>query len=163
MRKFLKFFHYIGLTIFLGSVLMFIVIGETTGHGNLESLALSRRIILYGEYIFTLPGIFIILVSGFAMTVQSYKFFQLRWLNIKHIAVLLIIVNAIFFLNPYAHEMLDLANQSVLGGKLLPQYLLIEKKEIAAGAFNILLIILSTIAGIWRFKKAKQAETSIDY
>jgi len=153
MRKFLKFFHYIGLTIFLGSVLMFIIIGETAGYNNLESLVLTRRIILYGEYVLTLPGILIILVSGIAMTVNSYKFFQLRWLNIKHVAILLIIFNAIFFLNPYAHQMLDLANQSLLAGELLPEYSSMETKEIAAGAVNILLIMLSTVSGIWRFKK----------
>ncbi|MES0491508.1 MAG: DUF2269 family protein [Leptospirales bacterium] len=152
MKKLLKFLHYIGLSIFLGSVLMFIIIGETTGHDNLESLVLSRQIIIYAEYILTLPGIFILLVSGFVMTFNSYKFFKMRWLNIKHIAIILIVLNAVFFLNPYAHEMLELAKQSLVKGELLAEYSLMETKEITAGAVNILLILLSSVAGIWRFK-----------
>lgn len=156
MRQVLKLLHYIGLTMFLGSVLMFIIIAGTTSHENLDALLVTRQIILYGEYFLTLPGIVIVLITGIVMTSKYYSFFQLRWLNIKQVSILLISLNAIFFLYPYANELLDLTRQSIQEGKLLPEYAVIETKEALAGAVNILLILLSMVAVIWRFTKRKE-------
>ncbi len=64
MLRVLKLAHILGLVIFLGSILTFIVISALIENASLENIAFGRRIISTGTSVLTLPGLWLIAVSG---------------------------------------------------------------------------------------------------
>ena len=138
---------------FLGSILTFLVVSMLTKGSSLEYLVFARQIISTGVSSLTLPGMWLIVITGVFMTIRSYGFLKHRWLNLKHLLILVIVLNAHFVIVPAAGDALEIAKLSLAQGKLLPEYDSAYMRESIFGAINVLLIIISMIAGIWRFRK----------
>lgn len=153
MNKILKFLHHLGVIMFLGSIFTYLLISILTKDGSLENLVFASRIIRSGSLFLTIPGMWLILITGIAMTIRGYGFFKFRWLNIKHLLITIIALNAHLIIVPATGDALKLATESLVEGKSLPDYHSAYIKESIFGALNILMIIVSMVAGIWRFRK----------
>jgi hypothetical protein len=153
MSKTMKFVHYFGLILFLGSIFTYTLISTLTKNASLENLVFARQIISSGTIFLTLPGMFLILVAGIIITLKDFHFLRHRWLNIKHAIIVIIILNTFIFILPAEREALELAKASLAQGKLLSEYTSAYMKESIAGALNVLLVVVSIIVAIWRFEK----------
>ena len=93
MHRGLKLAHFIGLVIFLGSILTFIVISALIEDASLENIALGRKIISVGTNILTLPGMWAIAITGVWMGYKRYGL-KLRFFQFKLLIISLVVVNA---------------------------------------------------------------------
>lgn len=153
MSKVLKVFHYIGLVMFLGSIFTYMLISALATDGSLTNLVFARRIIWSGSIFLTLPGMWLILISGIFMTVRDYGFFKHRWLNIKHIVIVVIILNAHLIIAPAVGEALRHAQESLAKEEMLPAYYAAYLRESVFGAVNVILTVVSMVVAVRRFRR----------
>ena len=149
MHKGLKLAHILGIVIFLGSIFTFITISALIESASLENIAFGRKIISNGTNILTLPGIWILAITG---TLMGYKRYGLRhrFFQIKLTLITLILINAYFFIVPAVSSATEIAIRSISAGQLLPEYNDAYMKESLFGAANVILAILSAIVGTWK-------------
>jgi uncharacterized membrane protein len=153
-HRVLKISHFAGLVIFLGSIFTFIVVSTLTQGASLENIAFARVIISKGTNALTLPGMWLLAVTGIFLGYKRYglnnRFFQLKMLFI-----VLIILNAHFLIVPAADSASEIASRSVQAGQLLAEYSAAYMRETIFGAANILLAIAAGVVGVWRIGGAK--------
>lgn len=149
MYRGLKLLHFTGLTFFLGSILTFVVISSLIENATLEKFAFGREIISKGTGLLTIPGLWVVAVSGIMMGYSRYgvkhRFFQL-----KLVLAALILFNAHFLIMPSVFSATDLAIQSFDQGQLLPEYETAYLNESIFGAVNVLLTLTAAVIAVWR-------------
>lgn len=158
MNKGAKFIHIIGLVLFLGSIFTYTLISTLTKNASLADIVFAREIISAGTTYLTLPGLFIIVLSGIISTIKEVRFLKHRWLNVKFAALVIILLNTFIFILPAANDALELAKASLAEGKLLSEYSAAYMQESIAGGVNVLLAIGSIISGIWKYEKKTKAD-----
>jgi hypothetical protein len=149
MLRGVKLFHFGGLVIFLGSIITFIVISALVENASLENMAFGRKIISTGTNVLTLPGIWVLAITGIWMGYKRYGMRQ-RYFQLKLLIIALILLNAHFVVVPAVSSATDLAVQSLAQGQLLPEYRGAYIKESIFGALNVLLTITAAVVGVWR-------------
>lgn len=150
MNRTLKLFHLGGLILFLGSVFTFIVISASFTDATLQGIAFGRQIISTGTKFLTIPGIWLITLSGIFMGYRKYSFKQ-RFVQVKLVLALLILLNTYFLIVPSAKEATELAVSSLVKGYLPLEYSDAYIKESIWGAVNVLLAIIAMVTGIWKW------------
>lgn len=145
----MKLAHFGGLVIFLGSILTFIVISALIEGASLENIAFGRKIISTGTNALTLPGMWVLAITGIWMGYKRYGFKQ-RFVQIKLALIALVILNANIFIVPAVTSATEIAAQSLLQGQLLPEYKAAYMRESLFGAVNVLLTVAAAVIGVWR-------------
>ncbi len=149
MLKGLKLLHLLGMVLFLGSIITFVLISARTEGASLQELAFARRIISAGTATLTLPGLWLLattgLLLGFLRYGPAHAVFQT-----KAFIALCVIANAHLLVMPAVEEATALARQSLLQGELLAAYNDAYLRESAFGAINVLLALTAAIIAIWR-------------
>ncbi len=148
MRATLKFLHLIGLTLFLGSILTFIVASSVGNAGDLASLAVARRVISAGTNALTLPGLGLLIASGVGLTWGRLRLRDHRWLQVMALAVAAIALNGVLFVLPAVRSATALAEESRARGALSPAYTRAYVLESSAGGVNVLLGLVAMAAGV---------------
>lgn len=147
--RLLKLAHFGGLVTFLGSIFTFIVISALTRDASLENLAFGRTIISTGTNVLTLPGMWVLAITGIWMGYRQYGL-KNRFFQIKLLLAALIVVNAHFLVVPAAHAATGIATRSLAEGFLLPEYGAAYMRETLFGAANVLLAITAAVVGVWK-------------
>ena len=91
--------------------------------GNLETIAITARSLLQADYVFTAPGIVVLLITGIWMVgLSDWARFQEPWLGGSF--VLLIVTGIIWLavLLPQQRRMVRLAQEGADAGALSPEY-----------------------------------------
>lgn len=145
----LKLAHFGGLVIFLGSILTFIVISALIEGASLDNIAFGRKIISTGTNLLTLPGMWVLAITGMWMGYQRYGIKQ-RFFQIKLLLITLIVVNAHLFIAPAVASATELATRSLAQGRLLPEYQAAYLQESIFGAVNVLLAVAAAVVGVWK-------------
>lgn len=145
----LKLMHFGGLVIFLGSILSFIVISALIESASLENIAFGRKVISTGTHVLTLPGMWVLAVTGVWMGCKRYGLKQ-RFFQIKLLLITLVIINAYVFIVPAVTSATEIAARSLAQGYLLPEYKTAYMQESIFGAVNVLLTITAAVIGVWR-------------
>jgi Predicted integral membrane protein (DUF2269) len=143
LHKLFRFFHLIGLVMFFGSVLGHVVLGVLPGvAGDAHAVLTIRLASSYMTRALTLPGLFVILVSGVWLTLRRFGgFFTLRWLTVHQAFALLIFLNAIFLLTPLGNRLLDMARSAYAGELMTDLMGQLSDREALLGACNLLLTL----------------------
>ena len=149
MQRALKLAHFAGLVMFLGSILTFTLISALTETASLENLVFGREIISTGTRVLTLPGMWVLAVTGLWLGYRRYGV-KRRLFHVKAALIGLIILNAYIFIVPAAASATELAAQSLARGELLPAYPDAYMREFFFGAVNVILAVIATVAGVWR-------------
>lgn len=149
MLRGLKLIHFGGLVVFLGSILTFIVISAHIEGASLDNIAFGRQIISTGTNILTLPGMWVLAVTGFILGYRRYGLKQ-PFFQIKMLLITLIIINAHFFVVPAVSEATTLALQSLTQGQLLEEYKSAYLRESLFGALNVTMTVAAASIGVWR-------------
>jgi hypothetical protein len=149
MLRGLKLAHFGGLVIFLGSILTFIVISALIEGASLENIAFGRKIISTGTNVLTLPGMWILAITGVWMGYKRYGLKQ-RFFQIKLLLITLVVMNAYFFIVPAATSATEIAVRSLAQGQLLQEYKVAYMQESIFGAINVLLTLAAAVIGVWK-------------
>lgn len=149
MYKGLKLIHVFGMILFLGSILTFVLISTLIEGAGLEEVVFGRKIISTGTSVLTLPGMWMLAVTGILTGYLRYGFRQ-RYLQIKLLIMLLIVCNAYLFVVPAVSAATELAEQSLASGQLLDEYVSAYMRESLFGAVNVLLVLAAAVVGVWR-------------
>lgn len=149
MLRGLRLIHFGGLVVFLGSVLTFIVISALIEGASLENIAFGRRIISTGTNTLTLPGMWVLAITGIWMGYKRYGL-KKRFFQLKLLLITLVIINAYFFIVPAVTMATEIAIRSLAQGQLLPEYTAAYMQESIFGAVNVLLIVSASIIGVWK-------------
>ena len=136
--------HLLSAVIFVGNIItaaFWKVRADRSG--NLEAIALTTRTVLLADYVFTGPGIVVLLGTGIVMTgLTGWDRFQEPWLSLS---LLLLIITGIIWaaiLLPAQFRMARLAQQSVATGSLDPGYHGVSKRWAIFGGIATLLPIV---------------------
>jgi hypothetical protein len=147
MTRGLKLAHLIGLIMFLGSILAFVVISSSIAGANLEQIAFGRKIISAGTNVITLPGMWALAITGIWMGYKRYDLRQ-RFMQIKLLIVILVVINAYCFTVPAVASATEIALRSLSQGQLQPEYKAAYMQESVFGALNVLLTIIASAIGV---------------
>jgi len=158
MMRGIKLAHLLGLVLYLGSIVTFVVISSLIEHAGLEHIALGRKIISTGTDVLTLPGMWVLAFSGIWMGYTRYGFSQ-RFSRLKLLIVILIAVNTYLFVLPSVTEATKLAEMSLAQGSLIPGYKNAYIRESIFGGINVLLTISAVVVGVWRIGIARENPT----
>ena len=149
MFRLAKLAHFIGLAAFLGSILVFIVISNVSSNASLAELVTARKMISAGTDALTLPGMWLVAITGVWMGWRRHGFGQ-RFVQFKMALMVLMLLNAHLVVSPAVHGALDAATLSLAQGSLLPQYAAAYRQESIFGALNVVLILAAAVIGTWR-------------
>ena len=147
MKSIFKIVHVIALSIFLGTIISYILIGILSGENN---LSFSRGVVLTGTQYLTIPALWIVGFSGIMLSKKSFQ----GWKRAKIFGFLLIMFNTHFFILPAIEDSikyLNLGNLTALDNALFV--------EAISGSINLLLIVLMIIIAVtkWGALKGKTA------
>lgn len=135
MFKVFKFFHIVGLTMFLGSI--WIYIAQGTPMDSVLVTTYVRTSVANLIAIITLPGLLLMLGSGVAMVLARRGLLTTRFFKIKLGVGLLVLINALLILS--------FDKQAAIMSHHLPEYLNIMQNEILkesiVGALNVLFVL----------------------
>ena len=141
--------HFGGLVIFLGSILTFIVISGLIEGASLENIAFGRKVISTGTNLLTLPGMWVLAVTGVWMGCKCYGLKQ-RFFQVKLLLITLFVINAYVFIVPAVTSATEIAIRSLAQGQLLPEYKTAYMQESIFGAVNVLLTMTAAVIGVWK-------------
>ncbi len=150
MTRLLKLVHLLALVRFLGSVLTYIVISSLTQGADVGTVVFGRRIIATGTRVLTLPGVWLLAVTGVWMGLRGGGLRQ-RFFQIKAVLVVLVLANTYLFILPAEQAATDIATASLAQGTLSPAYADASLKESVCGGVNILLALAAAVVGVWKF------------
>jgi heme/copper-type cytochrome/quinol oxidase subunit 3 len=148
MRKTLRFVHLIGLVLFLGSILTFIVASSVPATGDVASLVVARRVISAGTNVLTLPGLGLLIASGIGLTWGRLRLRDHRWLQVMALAAALIALNGLLFVLPAVRSASALIEESRSFGILTEAYTRAYVAESTAGGVNVILGLVAMVAGV---------------
>ena len=124
MLQVLLILHILAAIVFVGNIITSAFWkAQADRSGNLEIIAITARSLLRADYIFTGPGIAVLLVTGIWMVGMSgWEGFQEPWLGGSF--VLLIITGIIWLavLLPQQRRMVRLAQEGAAAGAPSPDY-----------------------------------------
>ena len=124
MLQVLLVLHILAAVVFVGNIITAAFWkAQADRSGNLETIAITARSLLQADYIFTAPGIVVLLITGIWMVgLSDWARFQEPWLGGSF--VLLIITGVIWLavLLPQQRRMVRLAQEGADAGALGPEY-----------------------------------------
>jgi len=151
MIKFLRTIHLLGLVMFLGSIISYIIINEMAGKSNnLEIISFVKSYVYFGSKTITVPGMWLLVMSGIIMSYRGgYSIKDTNWLKTKFIVAILIILNATFLIMPATRELAHRANDSLIKGVLNSDMDKFQMREDMFGTINVIGIFANIILVIY--------------
>lgn len=147
IARIVRLIHILGFVFFLGSISTFILISVLSSETTVANLAYGRKIISTGTQLLTIPGIWMLTISGMVVGFLQGALRE-RFLLWKMLLVALILGNTYLFIAPAVHSATELAAQSVEHGSLLAAYTTAYNQESVFGGINILLALMTAALGV---------------
>lgn len=143
MYKIAKALHFLGLAMFLGSILGHVSIGFVPGaNDEAQAMLFGRQAIEIATWLLTVPGLALLAVTGLFMTFRGgFGIGRRRWLTVHQIVGVLILLNAAFVLVPVGGELLDAASMIIQGSGSLEAFEALAGRERMFGALNLVLAL----------------------
>ncbi|GGY11280.1 hypothetical protein [Paludibacterium paludis] len=137
MKTLLKTLHFVGLSLFLGSIVAYIVAGAVAE--SREALAFSRNFVLAGTLYVTIPAMWVVGLTGMVMSGLP----RTAWQKAKGIGFVLVALNTHIFIFPAIRESVDFLR---IGNQAMFEHAAMT--EAVAGLVNILLILALIVTGV---------------
>jgi hypothetical protein len=113
---------------------------------SLPELAFGRRVISEGIASFTVPGMWLLLITG---GLAALRRGAARFIRAKTVIMAAILVNAYFFVIPAADTATEFAEQALASGVLSSEYGAAYLRESLFGAANVLGAVVASVLGVW--------------
>jgi hypothetical protein len=145
MYKTAKVLHFVGLAMFLGSILGHITIGFVPGaKDQTQAMLFGRQAIEIATWSLTVPGLALLALTGLFMTVYGrLGFGRRRWLTVHQIIGAVILLNAAFVLVPVGGDLLDVVSEIDRGNQSMDVFNALKTREAIFGAVNVLLALFN--------------------
>lgn len=142
--------HFLGLAMFLGSILGHITLGLVPGANNQpQAMLVGRQAIQIATWSLTVPGLALLVVTGLFLTLRGgWGFGRRRWLAVHQIIGVLILLNAGLMLVPIGGDLLDVASKIVQGSASLEDFAALKGRESAFGAGNLMLALITIFVAV---------------
>lgn len=143
MFPFIKALHLIGLVMFLGSLLAGgAVILLASDVQEVALVAHQRRLIQLMTWAVAIPGMWLTGASGLLLSLlRGSSPFVPRWLLLKQVLFLAILLNSTFLLAPLVDQLATVTAESLLTGTLPATYTSLQGREILLGITNVALLL----------------------
>jgi hypothetical protein len=150
IHKTAKALHFIGLAMFLGSILGHIAIGFVPGAKDQpQAMLFGRQAIEIATWSLTIPGLALLVVTGLFMTFHGgLGFGRRRWLTTHQIIGALILLNAALILVPVGDDLFGAASQIVHGGGSREAFAALAARERMFGAANLVLALATIFVAV---------------
>jgi hypothetical protein len=148
--KIAKALHFLGLAMFLGSILGHVTIGFVPGaKDQAQAMLFGRQAIEIATWSLTVPGLALLVVTGLFMTLRGrLGFGRRRWLTVHQIVGTLILLNAAVILLPVGGELLDVASKIMQGHASVDDFTALRGRESMFGAVNLLLALITIFVAV---------------
>jgi Predicted integral membrane protein (DUF2269) len=145
-----KALHFLGLAMFLGSILGHVTIGLVPGaKDQAQAMLFGRQAIEIATWSLTVPGLVLLVVSGLFMTLRGgLGFGRWRWLNVHQIVGVLILLNASVSLVPVGGDLLDVASKIMQGRASLDDLAALSARESMFGAASLVLALITIFVAV---------------
>lgn len=150
MYKMAKALHFVGLAMFLGSILGHIAIGFVPGaRDQAEAMLFGRQAIEIATWSLTVPGLALLAVTGLFMIVRGrLGFWRRQWLATHQIIGVLILLNAALILVPVGDDLVDAASKIVQGSGSIEAFAALAGRERVFGATNVILALAAIFVAV---------------
>ena len=145
MYKIAKALHFLGLAMFLGSVLGHVSIGFVPGaRDQADAMLFGRQAIEIATWGLTVPGLALLVATGLFMTLYGrLGFGRRRWLTVHQTIGALILLNVVFILVPVGGDLLDVASKIIQGSGSLEAVEALAGRERMFGGLNVVLALIT--------------------
>lgn len=149
MRKTLKTIHMLGLSVFLGSIAVYIALSTQHLVPGTEAFAQLRDQIALGTRCLTLPGLLATIASGLGLLWVNRRQLQ-RWQIAKAVVGLLLLSNTWLLVEPAIKSAAILSTVAIFSQHTMGELAAALKTETLAGAVNVALACLEIWLAIFR-------------
>ncbi len=145
-----KALHFVGLAMFLGSILGHVTIGFVPGAKNqVQAMLFGRQAIEIATWSLTIPGLVLLAVTGLFMTFRGgLGFGRQRWLTVHQIIGALILLNATLVLVPVGDDLLDVVSKIARGAPSIEDFVALARRERMFGATNVVLALATIFVAV---------------
>jgi uncharacterized membrane protein len=149
----LLFLHVLGAVLFLGNIVTgaFWKVRAHYGKQDLMAIHLTVKNIMLADYVFTIPGILLLLIPGYLMAANlGYSLIAWNWVSA---ALLLFSVSGLlwlFILIPLQRKMIRYSEESVKADRQTEAYKRVSKKWDIFGSIGTILPLISLILMVWK-------------
>lgn len=150
MYKMAKALQFVGLAMFLGSILGHIAIGFVPGaRDQAQPMLFGRQAIEIATWSLTVPGLALLAVTGLFMIVRGrLGSWRCRWLATHQIIGVLILLNAALMLVPVEDDLVDAASKIVQGSRSIEAFAALAGRERVFGAANVILALAAIFVAV---------------
>ncbi len=146
----LKGLHFVGLALFLGTIVSSIVIDIHIEGRGLTALAEGRQAVSLISHALIMSGLGLMIVTGIGLSILRYGFRWPRWILVKILFVVVIFGVAFFALLPALDSATVWAVRSAKDGILHSEYTYYLTRESIFGIANMLVFIGAAVFALWK-------------
>jgi hypothetical protein len=150
IQRIAKALHFVGLAMFLGSILGHVTIGFVPGATDrAQAMLFGRQAIEVATWSLTIPGLALLALTGLFMTFRGgLGFGRRRWLTVHQIVGTLILLNAALILVPVGGNLLDAAGRVIQGSGSTEAFAALARRERVFGAANLVLALVTLFVAV---------------
>jgi uncharacterized membrane protein len=144
MYTVLKFIHIFGVVLFVGNIIV-TALWKTRADrsGNLATVVFAQRTVVLADWAFTLPGVLLILIGGYAMAVRRpFPLHGLVWLEwgqgLFYVAALIWLL----VLVPTQRRLVDVSAAALRSGVMSPEFRRLSRRWAMWGGIATLLPLI---------------------
>lgn len=162
-RRWLLGLHVLVGGAWIGGVVALVLVSHAARRpATGEALALGRVALQYLDYGLIIPSCLASLATGFLSSwLTPWGFFKHRWVTVKWVATVAMILFGTFFLGPWVDESAALATRHGLGALADPTFVAFARRVAAFGVLQAVILVavmfVSTLKP-WSKKDARGAE-----
>ncbi|MGQ0601096.1 MAG: DUF2269 family protein [Anaerolineales bacterium] len=152
MFLFLRLLHILGVIMFMGNILTAALWKmRADASGDLHVIAFAQRGVMFADYVFTLPGAALIVVSGLWMTdLSGRNLFQTGWLFTALILLIVALLIWLLELLPVQRRLIRAADEAVRNGQLDPVFKALTLRWTIFGVIAALLPLVNVYLMVFK-------------
>jgi uncharacterized membrane protein len=144
MYNFFNVVHLFGVLLFMGNIIVSAMWKTRADQsGNLATVAFAQRMVASADWVFTLPGVILIIVGGYAMALTGgLPLHGLRWLELGQGLFYISALIWIFVLVPTQRRLVVLSQAAPRTGALDPEFHRLSRRWAMWGGIATLLPLI---------------------
>jgi uncharacterized membrane protein len=149
----LLFLHVLGAVLFLGNISTgaFWKIRAHYGKRDLQNIHLTVKNIMVADYVFTVPGILLLLIPGYLMAFRlGYSLLAWNWVSVSLLLFSISGIMWLFLLIPLQRKMIRFSEESLRLGEQTEAYRNVSKKWDIYGSIATIVPIITLVLMVWK-------------
>jgi uncharacterized membrane protein len=139
-----KFLHLLGVVLFVGNIIT-AALWKTRADrsGDLATVAFAQRTVARADWIFTVPGVLLVVIGGYAMAgKRPWPLHGLRWLEWGQGLFWLAVLIWVFVLLPTQRRLIGVSEEARRTGVLPPEFARLSARWAMWGGIATLLPLI---------------------